>query len=151
MTKRDIYNKWRSTKKVKFENNFFFFLLIESQQEGTCPAHFDSISCTYDKNCKSYFEEELWWTFGTRHSLHCSFLKRPSRLFCISSYDQTSCLSSWTLAQHSVTAINYFQNACEKLLERAFSAAGSFLCWLDGQETLLLRASKLGVKKTSGS
>ena len=32
------------------------FLQIESEQEGICPAHFDSISCPLDKCCKSYFQ-----------------------------------------------------------------------------------------------
>ena len=39
----------------------------------------------------------------------------------------TSCLSSWTPAQHSLTAGSY-SNASDKLLKTAFSAAGSVLC-----------------------
>ena len=87
--KRNIYDHGWKYQKGEFEGKFFL-------QPGFPPngittvwdifRPFDSILCPYVKYSKSYFQYEIWSTFGTRHSLHSSFLKRPFSLSWIGTY-----------------------------------------------------------------
>ena len=108
MTKRDIYNYWRKSQKGEIESNFFFTPWISSKlnHNGKGPVlstliqfhvrRTSIVKVTFNKNSGGHFAPDT-------HFTATSWKGPPS---CPESV-HTSRLSSWTPAQHSVTAGSY--------------------------------------------
>ena len=146
-TKSDIYDKWRKYQKGEIESNFFVTTWISSKLNHNGKGHVLPTLIQFHVHRTSIVKVTFNRNSGERLAPDTQFTaaswKGPPA--CPGSA-HTSCLSSWTPAQHSVTAGSY-SNACDKLLKTAFLAAGSVLCLSDGQESLLFRVARIGVKQ----
>ena len=127
MTKRDIYDQWRKYQKGVIESTFFNldFLpnWITTGRAISCPLWFNFINHRTSIVKVTFNRDSGGCLAPDTHFTAVSWKSHPD---CPESAN-FSCLSSWTPAQHSVTAGSY-SNACDKLLETVFSAAGRTMC-----------------------
>ena len=109
------WQKWtftisdKVTKKMNLEVTFLLlpeFFQNESQQKGTCPAHFNSTPYSLHKYCKSSFNRNSGEHLAPDTHFTAACWKGPSSLSWISSYFFLVILDT---AQHSVTARSYFK------------------------------------------
>ena len=138
---------WQNYQRGEFESNFFVTTWISSKLNHNGKGHVlptliqfhvhktSIVKVTFNRNSGERLAQD---TQLTAASWKCP----PA---CPGSA-HTSRLSSWTPSRHSVTAGSY-SNACDKLLKTAFLADVSVLCKSDGQEILLFRLTRIGVKQ----